>query len=310
VANRPLLDHALRWLADGGVRDVAILAAPDLKHAMLSALAACGAYWPDLCWLGQDPSALAEFLQGESFVLHRADCLFKDDLASIVGEPPEGDLDALIVADDDGELGPGVVDLDRQRTAEREPLVGAPSSLAVLGPDVAEALAPARANGDDGESLARWVHDRGGSVVVRRVGEWWSYRSSCAALLAGNAFALRDLHTDLTRATLRNTRVEGPVVAEAGSLLVSCVIRGPAVIGAGARLFDSYVGSGTSIGRNAFIEGAEVEHSIIFPGAYLSHLGTRLEGSVVGRRARVCRDFRIPKALRVSIGDGAEVSLS
>jgi hypothetical protein len=39
-------------------------------------------------------------------------------------------------------------------------------------------------------------------------------------------------------------------------------------------------------------------------------LGGRLEASVVGLRARVFRDFRPPKALRLNVGDGAQVSLA
>jgi glucose-1-phosphate thymidylyltransferase len=307
MANRPLLDHALRWLTRGGVRDVAVLAPAHVKQTMLSALSASGASWPDVTWLSQDPSALTDFLEGERFVLHHADCLFRDNLRAVVGTPPTGDLDALVIADGSESL-QGVIDLNRQRRRNMQPVVGAPSSLAVLGPGVAEGVALAHA--DDHEALPRWVREHGGRVSVRRVDRFWRFRDSRDALLAGNAFALSDLHTDLSRATLRDTRIEGPVVAEAGALLVSCVVRGPAVIGARARLTDSYVGSYTSIGRDAFIEGAEVEHSIILPGAHLSHLGTRLEGSVVGRDARVARDFHIPRALRVSIGDGAEISLS
>ena len=58
------------------------------------------------------------------------------------------------------------------------------------------------------------------------------------------------------------------------------------------------------------IEGSEVEHSIILAGASISHLGGRLEASVVGPRARVFRDFRLPKALRLNVGEGAQVTLA
>jgi glucose-1-phosphate thymidylyltransferase len=87
-------------------------------------------------------------------------------------------------------------------------------------------------------------------------------------------------------------------------------VRGPAVIAAGAHLRQAYVGPYTSIGEDVLIEGAEIEHSIILAGASITHLGGRLEASVVGPRARVFRDFRLPKAMRLNIGEGAEVSLA
>ena len=73
-------------------------------------------------------------------------------------------------------------------------------------------------------------------------------------------------------------------------------------------MLDSYIGPYTSIGADVRIEGAEVERSIILPGASIMHIGGRLVGSVVGRDARVFRDFSLPRALRLNVGDGGEVS--
>ena len=87
------------------------------------------------------------------------------------------------------------------------------------------------------------------------------------------------------------------------------VIVGPAVIGSGARITDSYIGPYTSIGERARVEGTEVERSIIASGASVMHVGGRLVASVVGRDARVFRDFSLPRALRLRVGDGTEVAL-
>ncbi len=65
----------------------------------------------------------------------------------------------------------------------------------------------------------------------------------------------------------------------------------------------------TSIGADARIEGAEIERSIILPGATITHIGGRLVGSVIGRQARIFRDFSLPRALRLNVGDGDEVAL-
>jgi glucose-1-phosphate thymidylyltransferase len=58
------------------------------------------------------------------------------------------------------------------------------------------------------------------------------------------------------------------------------------------------------------VEGAEIEHSVVLPGASISHLGGRLEASVIGPKSRVFRDFRLPRALRLTLGEGAEVCLT
>jgi glucose-1-phosphate thymidylyltransferase len=74
-------------------------------------------------------------------------------------------------------------------------------------------------------------------------------------------------------------------------------------------LSHAYVGPYTSIGAGVSIEGAEIEDSIIFPDVVIRHLGRRLEGSVIGSNAKLHRDFSLPTALRLWVGDDVEVSL-
>jgi glucose-1-phosphate thymidylyltransferase len=100
------------------------------------------------------------------------------------------------------------------------------------------------------------------------------------------------------------------VIIHDAATLESTIVRGPAIIGPGVRLRDAYVGPYSSLSADVVVEGAEVENSIILPGARISHLGIRLESSVVGAGAKICRDFRLPKALRLHVGEGAQVSVS
>jgi hypothetical protein len=58
------------------------------------------------------------------------------------------------------------------------------------------------------------------------------------------------------------------------------------------------------------IDGSQIEHSIVLDDAQLRHVGTRIESSVIGRASRVTRNFALPSAMRLSVGDGAEVTLS
>ena len=89
------------------------------------------------------------------------------------------------------------------------------------------------------------------------------------------------------------------------------LVRGPAIIGPGARLSHAYVGPYTSIGANVTIDGSQIEHSIVLDGAELLHVGTRLETSVIGRGARdQPRASGCRRAMRLSVGDGAEVTVT
>jgi glucose-1-phosphate thymidylyltransferase len=219
--------------------------------------------------------------------------------------------EAILFVHENERLGGRVVDLRARRSSSPFTDHCAPAGVAIIGAGVAEAAGEVDpAPGHELEHLADHLHQGGGIVRTRRVADWWRLGHDPDALLEGNRFALEGIAADYRAATLTGTLVQGAVVAHRSAVLESSVIRGPAIIGPGAQVTHSYVGPYTSIGRDVVIEGAEVEHSILFPGARVEHLSSRLEASVVGAGARVLREFRLPRALRVTVGDGAEVSVA
>jgi len=318
VANRSLLEHALVWLEAAGLREVAVLAPEGFSTRASAAVPRVG--WRfDLTWLerssdtgvGESLASLSDFLAGEPFVLHMADCLSRAGLDSLMGDDAAGDRETILFVRETADHGGGVVDLRARRQFSPFSDHCAPAGVAVLGAGVAEAAADVDPSpGHELEHLADYLQRGGGRVRTRRVADWWRLDYGADALLEGNRFALEGIRADYREATMHETTVQGAVVAHRTAVLESSVVRGPAIIGPGARLSHAYVGPYTSIGRDALVEGAEVEHSIVFPGARIQHLSSRLEASVVGAGARVFREFRLPKALRVTVGDGAEVSVA
>jgi glucose-1-phosphate thymidylyltransferase len=97
------------------------------------------------------------------------------------------------------------------------------------------------------------------------------------------------------------------VVVAAGARLERSTVRGPAIIGAGVRLIDAYVGPYTAIGDRCLIESAEVENSILLAGCEVRRLDGRVESSLLGRNVRIVRDGRQPRAYRFMLGDSSEV---
>jgi glucose-1-phosphate thymidylyltransferase len=324
LANRPLLGHALDWLTEGGVRQVAIVVEEGLADGARRAIAECPPAL-EVRWLEQrrgervaeSLASLSGFIAGEPFVLHLADSLSKEHLRGLVEEAPPERLETLLVVYGREVADPtGVVDLRvrRQRLPGRQSIERADrpfGGVAVLGPAMAQAAAEAvGAPGQELETLARYVHEIGGRVHTRRAGTWWRFRPSTEAMLEGNRFALEGLRADFERATVSGSDIQGAVVAHPSARIESSIVRGPVIVGAGARLRDAYVGPYTAVGREVLVEGSEVEHSIILAGASICHLGGRLEASVVGPQARVFRDFRLPRALRLNVGEGAQVTLA
>lgn len=328
VANRPLLAHALDSLKQTGIRDVAVLVdpsiAPDARRAVQQALSADAELDFDVVYLedcsrgclATSLAAAEEFVGDEPFALHLCDSASRESLSPLLPAASLGSLDALLITyDDDMGVPDTVTDLAAQRFAASQPsrATAVPAGVYVFGPGIFEACEPSNGRStyelEVIASVGRMA-ELGGHVDVRNVGEWWRYDERPDTLLDGNRFALERLVTDISGAQLRDVRIQGDAVIHSTARVESTTVRGPVIVGPRAHIRESYVGPYTSIGEDVVIEGAEVENSIIFPGASLKHLGSRLEASVVGPEAKVCRDFRLPKALRLTIGDRAEISLT
>ncbi len=322
VANRALLRHALDWLAAAGIHRAVVVVSPAAAKEAQK-VADQGRQPIAIDWLEQLPgepladtlTAAARFLEREPFVLHLADSIAKRGLRSLIKQGPPTELDALLLVHEDVSSQPdGVIDL-RPRL-EREPPCfrvrrGAPAGVAVMGAGALQAAAALDScRGRGLEAVASRLLELGGRVRTCRVHEWWRFRGGAEALLEGNRFALEALRPDYERARLLDSDIQGAVVAHATARIESSIVRGPAVIGPGADVRNAYVGPYTSIGEGVMVEGAEIEHSVVLAGASIKHLGGRLEASVVGRDAMVFRDFRLPRALRLQVGEGARVSLA
>lgn len=168
---------------------------------------------------------------------------------------------------------------------------------------------PGRATPLDVAALAARIAFAGGTLHVRVVDVWRAYRGEASELLDLNHLVLDNIESDLPHGDQASNRIEGRVRIHDSASVQGSVIVGPVVIAADAQVRDAYIGPYTAIGRGAVIEGAEIERSIISEGAKVSHVGPRLTASIVGRDARVFRDFSLPRAMRLRVADGAEVGL-
>jgi len=70
----------------------------------------------------------------------------------------------------------------------------------------------------------------------------------------------------------------------------------------------AFIGPYTSIGQQCVVRATALEHCVLLDGARVEGAG-RLEDSVVGRNAIVSRSTTNHQALRLLIGDDAEVTL-
>ncbi|MCR4418644.1 MAG: hypothetical protein QHH27_01755 [Clostridia bacterium] len=105
------------------------------------------------------------------------------------------------------------------------------------------------------------------------------------------------------------SRIMGRVRVEEGARVHNSVVRGPAVIGPGAVVVDSFVGPYTAVAAGAHLERVSVEHSVLLENCRLVDV-EHVEDSLIGSHSRVVRaDGQRRRALRLFLGDDAEVVL-
>jgi glucose-1-phosphate thymidylyltransferase len=328
VANRPIVEHVIEEMESAGVRDVVVASTAERAGEIRKALAACepraGLRLRHVERRG--PIDLARALRLVTPMIGEAPCIVH--LASgLLGEPLTPLVDRLrtglpdLVVHVHHQPGPyehlSLATRDMLHIAElpgRATLGMA--GVWLFGPGALQCAGEAAWRSEDDvdlTSVADQIAAAGGSFQVRLAPGWRKYAGNPLDLLELNHLALERLEMSDRRANGNGNdngnRIEGRVQIHADASVRASVIVGPTIIGRGARVTDAYIGPYTSIGEQARIEGAEIERSIIASGASITHIGGRLVASVVGRDARIFRDFSLPRALRLRVGHGTEVAL-
>jgi glucose-1-phosphate thymidylyltransferase len=150
--------------------------------------------------------------------------------------------------------------------------------------------------------------DSGMQVDSHVVHGWWKDTGQVQDMLDANRLILDDIE-EQHGGTERESRVEGRVCVAEGAVVERSTVRGPAIIGRGARITDSYVGPYTAIGDDVVIESSEIEHSIVLAGSAIRHLPGRIEASLIGRGVSVTRTEALPRVFRFVVGDGSDITV-
>jgi glucose-1-phosphate thymidylyltransferase len=326
VANKPVLFYGIEALVEAGVEEIGIVIAPETGEEIREAVGDGAVFGARVTYIPQaEPLGLAhavltaeEFLEDGPFVMYLGDNLLRDGITDLVAAFRASEPDALILLTNVPDpQNYGVADLDGDSVLRLvEKPKDPPSDMALVGvymfgPSIfaaAKAIAPSARGELEITDAIQHLIDGGLRVESHRVGGWWKDTGQLGDMLEANRLVLEDLERRID-GELVDTKVEGRVVIEAGARLERSVVRGPSIVGAGARIVDSYVGPYTSIDRDVQITGSEVEHSILLAGASVDRLGSRMEASLLGRNVKLVRGEGLPRTLRMIVGDNSEIHI-
>jgi glucose-1-phosphate thymidylyltransferase len=326
VANKPVLFYGIEAIAAAGIREVGIIIAPETGAEIREAVGDGGRFGVAITYIEQDaPLGLAhavltaeEFIGDSPFVMYLGDNLLRDGITELVREFRDNSPDALILltpVDDPEHYGVAELDGDRVTRLVEKP-EDPPSNLALVGVymftssifEAGKAIEPSGRGELEITDAIQHLVDSGRRVDSHIVHGWWKDTGQVQDMLDANRLILDDIE-ERHDGELRDCRVEGRVTIEEGAVLERSTVRGPAVIGRGARITDAYIGPYTAIGEDVVIERSEVEHSIVLAGSQVRNLPGRIEASLIGRGVTISRTEALPRVFRFVVGDNSDITL-
>jgi glucose-1-phosphate thymidylyltransferase len=340
VANKPILFYCLESLADAGIKQVGMIVGD--TAAEIRAAVGDGSRWGlDVTYIPQDaPLGLAhcvliaeEFLGDDDFVMYLGDNLLRQTIREFVDhfdaarvraanptlseavEAPAAQILLMQVPDPRqfgvAELGPG----GRVIRLVEKP-VDPPSDLALVGVylfdkrihQAVRAIAPSGRGELEITDAIQWLIDNGHPVRSELLTGWWIDTGKWTPLLEANRLVLESLEPRMDGSVDADSRIEGRVVVEAGAEIVRSTVRGPSIIGARARIVDSFIGPFTAVDADCEVVRTDLEHSVVCSHSSI-HDGGRIVDSLIGKHVKVRRSGTLPVATRLMLGDDSEVEL-
>jgi glucose-1-phosphate thymidylyltransferase len=326
VANKPVLFYGIEAIADAGIKDIGIVVGD--TQAEIRAAVGDGSKWGvRVQYIEQDaPRGLAhavkisqDFIGTDPFVMYLGDNLLNKGITHFVREfeqeKPAAQILLTRVPDPQqfgvAELRDGKV--VRLVEKPKEPigdlaLVG----VYMFGPEVFESvnrITPSFRNELEITDAIQDLIDRGLTVRPHLVDGWWKDTGKLEDMLEANRLILETFSRRIDGSVDADSRIEGKVVIEAGAVIERSVVRGPAIIGRGAKIVHAYVGPFTSIMNDVEVSDTEIEHSIVLEGSCLQNLSNRVTDSLIGRNVKIYREPVKPSAYRFMLGDNSEVGI-
>lgn len=326
IANKPILHYAIEAAVDAGITDVGIVINADSDEVPRAI--GNGSQWgASITYIPQSkPGGLAQvvalaedFIGKEKFIFYLGDNMVVGGVRRFMEEFLRSDCNCFLTlakVKDPERFGVPEIRDGRIVSVEEKP-EHPKSSFAVAGIylydfhifEAVKAITPSARGELEISDAHQYLINKGFKIGFTEITGWWKDTGKPTDLLEANRLVLDNITPDIQGTVDDRSTVAGKVVVQAGARIVNSVVRGPAIIGAGCLIEDSYVGPFSSIGNNSVVIRSEVEYSIIFRECKILNVGIRLEGSILGNDVEIVEATGKPLVHRFMIGDQSRVEV-
>lgn len=326
VANKPVLFYGVEAIVAAGIREIGVVVG-ETRDEIQGALGDGSRFGAKVTYIEQDePRGLAHavlisepFLRGTPFVMYLGDNLIADGITTLVEEYRRlGCNSQILLARVPNPEQFGVAELEDGRVVRLTEKPKDPKSdLALVGVymfddtiwEAVRGIRPSARNELEITDAIQWLIDHGRTVHPHIVSGWWKDTGKVEDMLEANRIILDTVAPRGLESVGAGCRVEGKVVVEEGARLVNSTVRGPAIIGTGTEIRDSFIGPYTSIGPQCRIDRCEIENSILLEGSSIERILGRIADSLIGKNVRIHPGVERPRVHRFLVSDNSEIGI-
>jgi glucose-1-phosphate thymidylyltransferase len=326
VANKPVLFYGLEAIKDAGITDVGIVVG-DTAREIQAAVGDGSSFGIRTTYIRQDaPLGLAhavlvarDFLGDDDFVMYLGDNFIVGGINDLVDEFTKAKPDAQIMltqVSDPRAFGVAELNQAGDVVGLEEKPKQPKSNLALVGvymftPAIHQAvssLQPSWRGELEITEAIQWLIENGKTVRSTTITGYWKDTGNVTDMLEVNRLVLESVEPRLLGTVDDDCEIIGRVAVEPGAQVSGSRIVGPAIIGSGTKITNSYVGPFTAVADECVLDDSEIEYSIILRGASIRGV-RRIEASIIGHHAEVTPAPRVPKAHRLVLGDHSKVQI-
>ena len=326
IANKPILHYAIEAAAMAGITDIAIVINAD-SDEVPNAIGDGSRWGGRITYIPQvTPGGLAQvvalaesFVGKDKFIFYLGDNMVVGGVQRFVDEFLKSGCNCFLTLSrvkDPERFGVPEIRDGRIVSVEEKPKHPR-SSYAVAGIylydhhifEAVKAITPSARGELEISDAHQYLLDKGYTVGFTEITGWWKDTGKPTDLLEANRLVLDNMTPSNDGDVDERSTLAGKVVVQKGARIVNSVIRGPAIIGEGCVIEDSYIGPFSSIGSNTIVRRSEVEYSIILRDCKILNVGIRLEGSILGNDVEIVEAVGKPLVHRFMIGDQSRVEV-
>ncbi len=175
--------------------------------------------------------------------------------------------------------------------------------------EAVDAIKPSWRNELEITDAIQYLVEHGYKVRPHIVTGWWKDTGKLEDMLDANRLILESLSGKILGIVDEFSKINGQVYLEKGAVVKNSIIRGPAIIGEGSEIIDSYIGPFTSIEPRCKIYKTEIENSIVLEGSEICDIGSRVDESLIGRGVKIFKCPPKPSVYKFMVGDMSEIGL-